>query len=210
MAIARTGDCIPLVLLFVWSTRVVPLDSSQKTVSATAHTSHCSYTVVVNEFDVSKCPTLGERAQSDWAHAGGRHSSEARAGGRQRVAGSGSGGGEDAVSLSSLVKDMEAKLLDEMVRNRELNATLARHETLLGHAEKTLEAYRANFSSVFRTMMSMERKLQHQRKINRSLNKKLSNVILDVVEVNNVLTNKLPTGTPKSPSRSSRWRAART
>uniref|UniRef100_A0A2C9JNA2 Fibrinogen C-terminal domain-containing protein n=1 Tax=Biomphalaria glabrata TaxID=6526 RepID=A0A2C9JNA2_BIOGL len=204
--------CISLTLLIATCNRVTP---QSPTVSATAHTSLCSYTVVVNEFDVSKCPTFNDHAQSDWVEHQSRQtdsrnhkdqSPEFQKANAQFVPGDSKfgikssrsrGSSEDAVNTSSLIKDMEAKLLEEMLRNRELNATLTRHELLLNSAEKTLEAYKANFSSVFRTMMMMERKLQHQRKINKSLNKKLSNVLLDVVEVNNVLSNKLPTGDAK-------------
>ncbi|KAK6178185.1 hypothetical protein SNE40_012995 [Patella caerulea] len=93
-------------------------------------------------------------------------------------------------NLNSKMKDMESRLFDEMVKNRELNSTLSRHEHMLKLAESTLDNYKTNFSRVFRTMMYMEQKLQRQRKASRSLNDKLSNVILDVVEVNNLLTRK--------------------
>ncbi|CAL1530632.1 unnamed protein product [Lymnaea stagnalis] len=202
---------ISQTLSLVLFTHLVVVSSS--TVAATAQTHLCSYTLVVNEFDISKCPSLGEPAQADGAEFQAQKTKTASDLNKFGIPNAQHGNhlyqkpdhkaerhknlgvdGEDAASLNSLVKDMESKLLDEMVRSRELNSTLSRHEALLSTAQKTLESYKANFTSVFRTMMQMERKLQHQRKINRSLNKKLSNVILDVVEVNNVLTQKIPTG----------------
>lgn len=208
---------------------------AEKSVSASTQSSHCSYTVIVNEFDVSKCQNGGDHAQSDGVefhskqhnaepqlrNAHGKYDMfnnvvqntmgdsssqdtngklpEHRAASNVRHlyetrSGSSTSKTDQVASLNSLIKDMEAKLLDEMVRSRELNSTLARHELLLASAQEALESYKTNFSSVFRTMMLMERKLQNQRKINKSLDKKLSNVILDVVEVNNVLTQKLPIG----------------
>ncbi|XP_012943904.1 fibrinogen C domain-containing protein 1-A [Aplysia californica] len=223
---------------------LTPACWARGSVSATASTSLCSYTVVVDEFDVSKCPAMNDHAQADGSgpgylvdtderstritpharrhggtdktftstggsrtlknkhrHHNGRSSSSGRTNrGDRRDSLDGEDlddigdMGEENVGFNSQLKDIESKLIDEMVRSRELNSTLSRHENLLSTAQQTLQAYRANFSSVFRTMMLMERKLQQQRRINRSLNKKLANVILDVVEINNVMTHKLPTG----------------
>ena len=48
-------------------------------------------------------------------------------------------------------------------------------------------------------MMQMERKLKAQRRVNRSHSKKLANLVLDVVEINSVMTSQLPTGDAARP-----------
>lgn len=150
---------------------------------ASTKTPNCEYVFVVNEFDTSKCPALGNQAYQADSYPASHNGQMPRA----------AQGGKNIDNLSSKMRDMETRLFDEMVKNRELNSTLSRHEHMLKHAIELLHAYKSNFSSIFRTMMYMETKLKHQRSMSRSLNHKLSNVILDVVEVNNVLTKKVPT-----------------
>ncbi|ESO92856.1 hypothetical protein LOTGIDRAFT_162333, partial [Lottia gigantea] len=94
--------------------------------------------------------------------------------------------------LDYKLRDMESRLLDEVVKNRELNSTLERHERLLQKGESLLATYKSKLSRVFRAIMLMEQKLKRQRKISRNLNQKLSNVVLDVVEVNNYLMKRVP------------------
>ena len=180
----------------------------EKTVSTSAKSDLCTYTLVVHEFDTSKCTAYKpEYALADGADRQRPHddapstyvsSAERRKSRRSRLTEADkskirpSSNDEDSPELGTMLKDVENKLLEEMVRNRALNSTLSRHEALLQEARNTLDSYRSNFTSVFYQMMQVERKLHRQRRINRSLNKKLSNVILDVVEVNNVISKKLP------------------
>ncbi|GFO25422.1 fibrinogen-like protein 1 [Plakobranchus ocellatus] len=205
----RSLCCLMLCLLFV-ATDLVAV-TGEKTITATTRSDLCSYTLVVHEFDVSQCSAqkseykLADGADRERPHddapspyvssARKSRSYQPRPSNVHKSGGSKHKADEDAPVLSSLVQDVENKLLEEMVRNRALNSTLARHEALLQEARHTLEAYRSNFTSVFYQMMQVERKLHRQRRINRSLNKKLSNVILDVVEVNNVISTKLPAST---------------
>lgn len=235
-----------LTLLFQLLT-FVPFTDGEKTTTVTAGSSSCSYTIVIDEFDASKCVggAQAQHLQADGVglsrqraatpylkmSAAGKadnrqqrergyqqennyHRRNYRGGKPQPSAASsdskfsdsdtgaingGHGGGGDAENTRQnnrqqkqhQLQDVESKLIEEMIRNREINSTLQRHNVQLNAAQHTLEAYRANFSSVFRTMMKMERRLRHQQRINRSLNKKLSNVILDVVEVNNQLSTKI-------------------
>ncbi|XP_076470094.1 uncharacterized protein LOC143300366 [Babylonia areolata] len=199
---------------------------------AKVDSAQCSYTLVVNEFDVSKCPVMladGQAAQ-DMVHQqqqqqqqhkyhhskkGGSHddpssfspsssSSKPRGGpGNHELRGVGgwSSGGhrhqqdqerEVVGVLKSQVRDLEERLLQEMVMSRQLNSTLGRHDSALLQAEKRLADYQANFTTLYRAMVFVQRQLHRQRKVNKNLNKKLSNVMLDVVEVNNVLT-RVPT-----------------
>ncbi|GFR93900.1 fibrinogen-like protein 1 [Elysia marginata] len=185
--------------------------AAKKTVTTSTKSDLCTYTLVVHEFDTSRCTAykpeyvLADGADRQRPHddAPSAYSSSAEKGKRRRPRPSDTGAGkgrtsgnspqdEDSPELGTMLKDVENKLLEEMVRNRALNSTLSRHEALLQEARNTLESYRSNFTSVFYQMMQVERKLHRQRRINRSLNKKLSNVILDVVEVNNVISKKLP------------------
>ncbi|XP_076448814.1 uncharacterized protein LOC143285434 [Babylonia areolata] len=190
---------------------------------ARVDSAHCSYTLVVNEFDVSKCPVMqadaqpgqGEDPHNPWKDSPLSPSSRrspppylpnqsksiyqprrpvaGSAAAASRAAGLGGRPGPDSSDkdvgvLRSQVKDLEGRLLEEMVRTRELNSTLSRHSSALQQAERQLGAYSSNFTTLYRAMVFVQRQLQRQRRINKSLNKKLSNVLLDVVEVNNVLT----------------------
>ncbi|KAL8574588.1 hypothetical protein ACOMHN_061588 [Nucella lapillus] len=180
---------------------------------ARVHGSQCSYTLVVNEFDASKCPVMQADAQpgneppqhypwqdsQDPSASSGRRlpyapSSQSRAHfyrsarpASQRKPPAQDSDKEMGV-LRSQVKELDGRLLEEMVRTRELNSTLSRQATALRKAEEQLGSYGSNFTAIYRAMVFVQRQLQKQRKINKSLNKKLSNVLLDVVEVNNVLT----------------------
>lgn len=106
----------------------------------------------------------------------------------RRGAGASTSTGDKEVDvLKSQVRDLEGRLLEEMVRSRELNATLTRHTVSLRTAEAQLEGYGTNFTALYRALVFVQRQLAKQRKVNKSLNKKLSNVLLDVQEVHNVM-----------------------
>ena len=202
-----------LLLLCMCVVAAQETSAVEKTVTTSTQSDLCTYTLVVHEFDASKCTAykpeyiLADGADRRRPHddapstyrsasAEGSKSRRPRLSGADKPKGGPSrsgASGEDDPEIGTLLKDVENKLLEEMVRNRALNSTLSRHESLLQEARNTLESYRSNFTSVFYQMMQVERKLHRQRRINRSLNKKLSNVILDVVEVNNVISKKLPT-----------------
>ena len=102
---------------------------------ASVTSEHCSYTLVVNEFDVSKCPTMQADASSPWT-AGGAHwlprPSAMRDSAAQqpplgvRVTGEGGAAprdaeldqaaGQEVDVLRSQVRDLETRLLDEMIK----------------------------------------------------------------------------------------------
>ena len=182
---------------------------------AKVHSSRCSYTLVINEFDVSKCPVMQADAQSAkdsrryrWSDSPDSSSSarlhapfpaldsqdrdqlrlQGAGGSPESKAATAAAGGREVDVLKSQVRDLENRLLEEMVRSRELNSTLARHTAALSRAEEQLASYTSNFTAIYRAIMFVQRQMQKQRRINKSLNKKLSNVLLDVVEVSNVLT----------------------
>ena len=182
---------------------------------AKVHSSRCSYTLVINEFDVSKCPVMQADAQSAkdsrryrWSDSPDSSSSarlhapfpaldsqdqdqlrlQGAGGSPESMAATAAAGGREVDVLKSQVRDLENRLLEEMVRSRELNSTLARHTAALSRAEEQLTSYTSNFTAIYRAIMFVQRQMQKQRRINKSLNKKLSNVLLDVVEVSNVLT----------------------
>ena len=185
------------------------LDPVRARHQAKVHSSHCSYTLVINEFDVSKCPVMQADAKPGqdprryrWGDSPGNSRAHSYSpfqaldsqdqvrlqemGGSPQPAPA--GGDRQVDVLKSQIKDLESRLLEEMVRSRELNSTLARHTTALDKAEKQLTSYTSNFTAIYRAIMFVQRQMQKQRRINKSLNKKLSNVLLDVMEVNNVLT----------------------
>ncbi|XP_041375257.1 angiopoietin-related protein 7-like [Gigantopelta aegis] len=147
--------------------------------------SKCHYTFVVNEFDESKCPSVPQPIQSD-AYTGNQYFRPPQDPMIKITS-------KNIDNLSDKMKDMESRLFDEMLKNRQINSTLSKHNYILKHTEDLLSAYKSNFSKIYRAMMYMETRLRNQRKISRGLNHKLTNVILDIVEVNNVL-NKRPAG----------------
>lgn len=157
----------------------VPATPGQKTQSATAKGANCAYTIVVNELDSSHCPSMTQPVQSD-------RIVDDDADYPKRV-----GSNVNEVhGLTSKIHNVEATLLGEIVKNRELNSTLVEHTVLLKKAEDLFNMYQNNFTSLFRTIMFIEQKIRKQKEISRNLDNKLSNIMLDVVEVNNVLSRK--------------------
>ena len=148
----------------VWARHEARVDSSQ-----------CSYTLVVNELDVSKCPVMQDDARaagqgrgqgrrqgySPWNDSPSlpRYVANPRLQPRLSAAESGADKGPEVTALRSQVKELEGRLLEEMVRSRELNSTLARHGTALGLAEKQLKDYSSNMTTIYRAMVFVQRQL---------------------------------------------------
>lgn len=192
---------IKAVCLVLVAVTVRPVWGRQQ--EAKVQSSQCAYTLVVNEFDSSKCPTMqadglgqasafpGDVSLQKLAYLSTLSRKTQRAGENNVEEGQvAESKGMD--TLVTQVRELEGRLLEEMVRSRELNLTLSRQSAALAAAQDQLATYTANFTAIFRSMMYVHRQLNQQRKINKSLNKKLSNVLLDVVEFNNVLA-RVPT-----------------
>ena len=105
-------------------------------------------------------------------------------------------------SMTSMVKDgeiqnlamrlqhIEQNLNGEIQKNDFLNATISKQERDLQKADHQLQECRGNFSKIFKLVNHLERTIQAQKTHYRDLEKKVSSVVLDVVEVNNVLAKK--------------------
>lgn len=180
---------LPLALALLYIILLATIHPTCLAREATVQGKQCSYTVVVHEVsDSAKCPALFRPRHR-------RHKTYSRPRlpkvSDKLVADEAS----SQVNIRDLVNKMhnvEVKLFDEIVKNRELNTTLTRHEIYLRKAEELMLEYKKNFTNLFRTLMFMEQKLQRQREINRDLDHKLSNVMIDVAEVNYVLEKKVP------------------
>ena len=146
-----TKKDIALTYLIVLVTLSVlaPPTSARKPITATATSNLCTYTVMVDEFDVSKCPAVSEHAQADGlgpGHMTGDVTSDFRTQthhhrrnrGSKRFKNNAGYKLDDSNEATMQMKEMESKLIDEMVKSRELNLTLARHEDMLNTAQQTL------------------------------------------------------------------------
>lgn len=151
----------------------------KKSKSASVRSTKCAYTIVVNEVDASQCPVMTQPVQSD-------HTANGKTQKKSTVSSS------EVQGLTSKIHNVETTLLGEIVKNRELNTTLTQHSIMLEKAEDRFLKYQNNFTSLFRAIMFMEQKIRKQKEISRNLDNKLSNIMLDVVEVNNVLSRKTP------------------
>jgi hypothetical protein len=107
------------MIVMIMATRCVEAGSEGGRREATVEGSHCSYTLVVNEFDISKCPTMQQdsssslSSSSSWGYApsSSRHHKQRHYkdgeeddvsfagsdtdGRRGRIGGSGSGGDKE-------------------------------------------------------------------------------------------------------------------
>lgn len=153
-----------------------PATPNKKSKSATAYGTNCAYTIVVNELDSSQCPAMTQPVQSDRIPDDDEYQKKLTS--------------NEVHGLTSKIHNVETTLLGEIVKNRELNTTLAEHAVMLKKAEDLFNMYQTNFTSLFRTIMFIEQKIRKQKEISRNLDNKLSNIMLDVVEVNNVLFRK--------------------
>lgn len=192
-ASAWQARCLTWLLVFVITTSLCRASGQSE---AKVKTSHCSYTLVVNEFDASKCPAMhpdvmARDSSFDQGYAQHPFKMDYPPGGRvmhDKHDNVNTNGNGNVDVLAMHVRELDKRLAEETVRTHELNSTLARQASTLAAAEKQLSTYAANFTAVYRSMMFVHRQLKRQRKINKSLSKKVSNILLDVVEVNNVLT----------------------
>ncbi|XP_033754642.1 fibrinogen-like protein 1 [Pecten maximus] len=133
-------------------------------------TQRCKYTFVVKEVAAGHCPTsIQPPIQSD---------------DQQLMSG-------DMSTLISRLQEVEKQLDGEMMKNNNLTESISKQELTLKKADYMLEQYRSNFSNLFHIIHHLERSLHTQRSSYRDLEKKVSSVVLDVLEMNNILTTKV-------------------
>lgn len=147
------------------------------------HSSKCTYTFVVNEMDPSLCPSPGQDIQADTI-SGTRH---------RKLDNTSMIDTHKMQDMLVWLHKIENQLVGEIVRNQELNKTIAKHEDALRVANERFNDYQNNVTNLFKTMMYLEQKMLQQSDVSKNLDNKVSGIILDVVEVNNVLSNKVPT-----------------
>ena len=170
----------------IWMYLMSNVNSSKRKIK----TSKCRYTFVVNEMDTANCPNALSQLQAD------------------KVA-------EKPISVSTnyqnpfaqipqytpkenngevvtWLNNMEKQLLDQRHKTVQINSTISKHETTLNKAEQILGTYESNFTAIFRMLRYLEESIRDQHEVSRNLDNKLSSIMLDVVEVNNVLSKKVP------------------
>jgi len=148
-------------------------------------TARCKYTFVVNELDSASCP---QTVQAD------RHSEVSlRENPLVPLRAPKGVTANESGEVKEWLSNMEKQLSDELQKSNDINSTLARHETSLTKAEQLLAEYQSNFTAIFRMLRYLEMSIKDQGEISQNLDKKLSGVMLDVVEVNSVLSKKVVT-----------------
>ncbi|KAL3859865.1 hypothetical protein ACJMK2_010054 [Sinanodonta woodiana] len=161
------------------------LESAKRHISSTK----CKYTFVVNELDSSSCPNALSPLQADKDTNSNLESLSS-----QRIIPFPTGtNGQSTQELVTWLNSMEKQLVQEVRKSHIINTTLAKHDSELERAEIILDEYRSNFTSVFKMLRYLEQKITRQHEVSRNLDNKLSNIMLDVAEVNNVLSKKVPT-----------------
>ena len=146
----------------------------------------CKYTFVVNEFGGENCPNVTPQQQADalpqksyrespLLQRSALHNMPLR----------------NSSELTSWLTNMEKQLVEELRKSIDINTTLSQHQNTLSKTEKLLTEYESNFTSIFRMLRYLESSIQDQTMMSANLDKKLSGVMLDMAEVNTVLTKKV-------------------
>ncbi|XP_061189859.1 techylectin-5B-like [Saccostrea echinata] len=95
--------------------------------------------------------------------------------------------------LEKRLKAVENMLEDQTVENTYLNQTIIKQESKLKNCDKMMSDYHKNITNMYRLMNHLQRVISTQRKGYQELERKVSGIVLDVVEVNNVLEKKVTT-----------------
>lgn len=169
------------ILIILWLLLINDLVNGRK--RRRIHSSKCQYTFIVNEMDPSLCPSPVVDFQADTISRT-RHI---------KLDNTSTVNNHKMQDMLVWLHKIEKQLIGEMVRNEELNKTIAKHEDALRTANERFNDYHKNVTNLFKTMMYLEQKMLQQSDVSKNLDNKLSGIILDVVEVNNVLSNKVPT-----------------
>lgn len=147
-------------------------------------TTKCRYTFIVNEVDSGHCANVLSPQQSDTFPE--RSLSVNRPVPLHLPSATG-----EQKEVNSWQTNMEKQLYQELQKTSELNSTVSKHESTLQKTEKLLAEYSSNFTAIFRMLQYLEKSVQEQNALSDNLDKKLSGVMLDVVEVNTVLSKKV-------------------
>lgn len=149
-------------------------------------TTKCKYTFVVNEMDTANCPSALSQVQADK-----EPEKSFRVNPLLPLNVPTTATVENSNELKTWLNNMEKQLYSELKKSDIINTTLSKHEQSLSKAEQVLRDYETNFTTIFRMLRYLESSIQDQNKMSKNLDKKLSGVMLDVVEVNNVLSKKV-------------------
>ncbi|KAH3778697.1 hypothetical protein DPMN_180167 [Dreissena polymorpha] len=149
-------------------------------------TNKCKYTFVVNEVDTSSCPNAIQQLQADvyQPQTSVPASPYLPLQAPENIRGNPS-------EVKEWLTNMEKQLYEELQKSSTLNNTLTRHETSISTTEKKLQEYEKNLTMIFRMLRYLEGSLNEQGEASRQMDRKLSGVMLDVVEVNSVLSKKI-------------------
>ena len=177
---------IRLKLFILWMYLILNVNSSKRKIK----TSKCRYTFVVNEMDTKNCPNALPQLQADKVVETPVSANTNYQNPFFRLPQSTSV--ENNEEVLTWLNNMEKQLLEQLHKTVEINSTISKHETTLNKAEQMLGTYESNFTAIFRMLRYLEESLREQHEVSRNLDNKLSGIMLDVVEVNNVLSKKVP------------------
>lgn len=177
------------IIVFTILTMCVFCESA-KGLKKRIRTSKCKYTFVVNEMNTAvNCPNALSQLQADTEPQISFRANPLLPLKVPHTVSERQNSGE----MKSWLNNMEKQLYQELKKSDQINTTLSKHEISLSKAEKLLTEYQSNFTAIFRMLRYLESSIQEQSSTSRNLDKKLSGVMLDVVEVNNVLSKKVTT-----------------
>lgn len=101
--------------------------------------------------------------------------------------------GTKFTELEKRLRAVESMLEDQTEENTNLNQTIIKQDSKLKQCDKMIGDYHKNITNMYRLMNHLQRVIGDQKKGYRELEKKVSGIVLDVVEVNNVLEKKVTT-----------------
>lgn len=157
-------------------------------------TKRCKYTFVVKEMvdgghcpnQVQEFPQADKRMESSTLAADSKNPySIIKSTTNQILSGS------TFTQLEKRLKAVESMLEDQTLENTNLNQTISKQEFKLQQCDKMMNDYHKNITNMFRLMNHLQRSINGQKQGYRELEKKVSGIVLDVVEVNNVLEKKV-------------------
>lgn len=180
MEVYKMINKITLILLFITILKDKTTEGIKR--QRRVKTTKCKYTFIVNEMDTSNCPSALQQLQADREPEKSVRVNPLLP---QDVP-----LGENPKEVKKWLNTLESKFYEELKRSDEINTTLSKHEVSLKHAEKLLTEYQSNFTAIFRMLRFLENSIQDQSMTSKHLDKKLSGILLDVMEVNNVLSKK--------------------
>jgi peptidoglycan hydrolase CwlO-like protein len=83
--------------------------------------------------------------------------------------------------------ELESKLLNEIIRNRDAHNTLTNHSSRLVSLNSTVEENQQNFATLQSQVNTIQKLLESEDEYHHSIEHKLSGMMLDIAEVSKII-----------------------